>query len=1228
MTKQEILAMTGLSEPEFYAQYPTQEAFQMAMGGMVDEYKKGGWIQKATASIKRRGTEGVCTGSNFGGPSCRPGTKRYALAKTFRKMAKSRKKEDGGMVDMYEDGEDPPYTSRDRAQDSTLYADINIPFNMRKILLGDTFGSYEEIGSAEDYGSDPSVEEMIAHMRDPRASGYSHARQAAINAFRNKGAAGKLYLTNDEVAKIAKRFQDVDKEGKYTTPNNPMYGSNSYDLKATLSAPDYWRVMQEIKRNKSKKANGGVVDAYQLMGMPTPEMYGMGGYAPIGMYSHVMSRQNLPNMGMAYGGQVPMYKLGSVLKDIGAGAYGAGEGLLDTVTFGATDQLTDQGYKGLQKLGGSSESEIRQQDSIRGYGMTAGAITGGILNPAAAPAAIQQGSKGLGMGISKGSPDSKLAQGIGTYLPMAGNIAGMAAGQGAFGNIGGGAAGMAQSADFAKSGFGQFAQNAGQVGQGYNAMQSGNPMAMFGMFGGGYAMGGQVNYPEGLQMGDGSYVPMMNRPTTDRMLSNRTANRIPTFAMGGSTGNTIDINVEKGELLIDPKTGKILTEYRGGGMVPHPEEGIDERGTVSAQEGKFIIPKKYAERYKKADKLGRQSIEQRTIVEKAKKEAKEQQLAMLEEQKAAKAMNRMVAKYGGAIQRMYANGGNVMKYALGDYVDGEPDSLGNFPSAIANILSGVQPNPFLQRFNNATQTVATPLNQAQQSQVGTGLTVPGYGLPELTIQGQAPQGVTMGAGLLQSIQQPNQPQTFRTVNYPQGYQPPQFQANQQATQPPNQQATRQPWSLQRTMQGIQPNPFLQRVMQGVPPSRTFQNIVNPSGSVVTSPNTTSTPRPATPSVNRPAYVAPGTTRATPPTPPTRRIATPTSTPTPSVSSFLSGYTPYYAPDNEGMPPNTNPFPSEWWFTEQDIPRLEAIEKGYPIQNVDRSGAPVYDLADLPEPQAAKTVGAPSYGTPSYTPSPAMQGTEGFKSPGASGAGSAGYTPSPSAIQGSANAGGGAGMGTSQMDKYLMAAQFLPAAYNIGRGLFEKAWQPGSYETPADLKWQDMTGEAGRRDMLRAYNLAKYNARQIGGSGALAALQSGSTGYQQNLAAYNEALENKNKLGRLEADRFNKAIQQANMQMRMQRDYLAQQAREQKAAMVGKGIEGIGQGAGQLWQNKQMMDALRMAYPQNTYTPGTTPSTTSSGSITPSMPFTGGERMMFDTSRPSVRQIRSWNSYKG
>lgn len=53
---------------------------------------KKNWIQKATKSIKLRGTEGTCTGSKFGGKTCPPGSRRYNLAKTFRKMAERRSK--------------------------------------------------------------------------------------------------------------------------------------------------------------------------------------------------------------------------------------------------------------------------------------------------------------------------------------------------------------------------------------------------------------------------------------------------------------------------------------------------------------------------------------------------------------------------------------------------------------------------------------------------------------------------------------------------------------------------------------------------------------------------------------------------------------------------------------------------------------------------------------------------------------------------------------------------------------------------------------------------------------------------------------------------------------------------------------------------------------------------------------------------------------------------------
>ena len=57
-------------------------------GQKVTHAKKGGWIQDVNKSIKKRKTKGKCT------PITKPGCKGKAktLAKTFKKMAKKKKK--------------------------------------------------------------------------------------------------------------------------------------------------------------------------------------------------------------------------------------------------------------------------------------------------------------------------------------------------------------------------------------------------------------------------------------------------------------------------------------------------------------------------------------------------------------------------------------------------------------------------------------------------------------------------------------------------------------------------------------------------------------------------------------------------------------------------------------------------------------------------------------------------------------------------------------------------------------------------------------------------------------------------------------------------------------------------------------------------------------------------------------------------------------------------------
>ena len=72
------------------AQSQLKQIIKEELEAFLSEEEK--WIQDAEKDIEKRGTEGVCTGDKFGGPTCKPGTKRYNLAKTFRKMAKKRKK--------------------------------------------------------------------------------------------------------------------------------------------------------------------------------------------------------------------------------------------------------------------------------------------------------------------------------------------------------------------------------------------------------------------------------------------------------------------------------------------------------------------------------------------------------------------------------------------------------------------------------------------------------------------------------------------------------------------------------------------------------------------------------------------------------------------------------------------------------------------------------------------------------------------------------------------------------------------------------------------------------------------------------------------------------------------------------------------------------------------------------------------------------------------------------
>ena len=96
-------------------------------------------FDKIDKDIEKRGTKGVCTGEKFGGPTCRPGTKRYNLAKTFREMnevtAGAEKFADfEALAQAFRDNK----TDRDAAQEIVSYVDLLVTPEMKNLGLVDT----------------------------------------------------------------------------------------------------------------------------------------------------------------------------------------------------------------------------------------------------------------------------------------------------------------------------------------------------------------------------------------------------------------------------------------------------------------------------------------------------------------------------------------------------------------------------------------------------------------------------------------------------------------------------------------------------------------------------------------------------------------------------------------------------------------------------------------------------------------------------------------------------------------------------------------------------------------------------------------------------------------------------------------------------------------------------------------------------------------------------------
>lgn len=135
----------------------------------------------------------------------------------------------------------------------------------------------------------------------------------------------------------------------------------------------------------------------------------------------------------------------------------------------------------------------------------------------------------------------------------------------------------------------------------------------------GASVGGPWGAAAGLVLGGASgFINNKNaEQQTANMLSQIPANYnsspfgVVTMADGGVAINNPLVNIEEGELMVDPQTGDILEEFSSRrGFKKHSKTNEPSNNFVPLPEGAFIIPKKHAEEYKNNQNLRQGLIRQ------------------------------------------------------------------------------------------------------------------------------------------------------------------------------------------------------------------------------------------------------------------------------------------------------------------------------------------------------------------------------------------------------------------------------------------------------------------------------------------------------------------------------------------------------------------------------------------------------------------------------------------
>ena len=220
----------------------------------------GNWIQGVEKSIERRGTEGKCSGSNFGGPGCPQGSRQYNLAKTFRKMAAERKKALGGSTAPMGADIDKYGKSRTNALQGFVSNNARNAVMEDFIVSGEIFDYGGISGDMSVYGYDPARAQLDPYIKQMTAQSQNiqNTLKGGLNAW---NTANNIFTTQEHL-KFNEKFLTPEQKA---TIDKYKKDPNIYDANKLIETSGF-----AINPNQVSFNRYGGVPKFNLAGANTP----------------------------------------------------------------------------------------------------------------------------------------------------------------------------------------------------------------------------------------------------------------------------------------------------------------------------------------------------------------------------------------------------------------------------------------------------------------------------------------------------------------------------------------------------------------------------------------------------------------------------------------------------------------------------------------------------------------------------------------------------------------------------------------------------------------------------------------------------------------------------------------------------------------------------------------------------------------------------------------------